>query len=700
MTLFQARRFALPVARFFRKNRRRSGECGAVALLSVLLVALPVGLLATTLTMDELPQQVANGLSTQGVTFTFTVAGSPSTDANYNFPNGGIGALVQDPSLEGNADGILQMDFTGAGTSSLSFSLARSTFGTLSPGFVVQLFDASLVSIGSFPITTNSLASFSEGAFRYSGTPVKRAVVSFPNAGVAPRFAIDNLTYFTTTTPAATTSICSPGSPAPISSSTGTLGVFDPTNATPVAQVDGGLIWPAGAVSANIGMETGQVSFFNAQHAPLGTAMLPGVNSTPAFPSGVLNFSAVRLTPGTTVSFTSGVAGLPQPIMVLSCTDIILDSGSTLTALAPTPVGPEPGGFMGANGSFFSGAGGYGPRTGALPSAGSLYPMVGGAGGNSGAGSAQAPSSPGGEGGPAILLSATQRVTVNGTIYASGTSSPATQAGSQGGGGGSVRLAGLLVEGIGTVNTSGGADSDGVVRSPAGPVEVQAFLQDLFAGTTSSVVIRGSLPVQPLPTGLPTISITQVNSTSPVFQQSGFSNTGSLTQPDVTLAVPSTAQVNVGVSISAPLLPDGTVLAVRAVGTDGSVATDSQALSQSAAVSNLTLNAGVTYQIVATPSAPFVLRPHLAVAANVGPKQPGSAVLAEDRGNPVSGAFPKTPGKAERSDISLTRQWMKAFSVSSEMAGEMAGEVGDDSNNAENGRLVGALQRKLSSNAN
>ncbi len=78
----------------------------------------------------------------------------------------------------------------------------------------------------------------------------------------------------------------------------------------------------------------------------------------------------------------------------------------------------------------------------------------------------------------------------------------------QGGGGGSVRLAALLVEGIGNIDTSGGLDSDGVKRSPDGPIEIQAFLQDLFAGTTTgNPLIRGNPVVAPIPSNLPTIQM-------------------------------------------------------------------------------------------------------------------------------------------------------------------------------------------------
>src|SRR3989338_6160285 len=149
---------------------------------------------ATTLTFGEVPFQSVNGLTVQGVTFTFTVGGSPSTDAFYNSGGPGVTTYISDPSLEGNSAGVLTLDFA-APTTVLQLGAALSNFGTFNPGFTVQLFDASLAPIGTFPITTNSITSFTEGQFSYNNTnaPVKRARISFDPNG--PRFVLDNLTY-------------------------------------------------------------------------------------------------------------------------------------------------------------------------------------------------------------------------------------------------------------------------------------------------------------------------------------------------------------------------------------------------------------------------------------------------------------------------------------------------------------------------
>src|SRR5712692_2441328 len=82
-----------------------------------------------TLVFDELPFQPVNGVSILGVTFGFTIDGVPSTDANYNSGGPGQITYVQDPSLEGNASGILILDFD-VPTPLVQFGVALSALGS------------------------------------------------------------------------------------------------------------------------------------------------------------------------------------------------------------------------------------------------------------------------------------------------------------------------------------------------------------------------------------------------------------------------------------------------------------------------------------------------------------------------------------------------------------------------------------------
>ncbi len=148
----------------------------------------------TTLTFTELPFQPVDGLSVEGVTFGFQIASVASTDANYNSGGPGSTTYVHDPSLEGNAAGVLTLTFARP-TNVLSFGLARSCMCSLQPGVSVELFAPSGKSLGVRNVDTEPLVSFSEGQFTYSGHMVRKVVISFPDAGAASRFALDNLTY-------------------------------------------------------------------------------------------------------------------------------------------------------------------------------------------------------------------------------------------------------------------------------------------------------------------------------------------------------------------------------------------------------------------------------------------------------------------------------------------------------------------------
>lgn len=149
----------------------------------------------TTLTFDELPSQPVDGVSIGGVTFGFRIGGNPSDDAFYNGLGPGVTTYVQDPSLEGSADGTLTLQFDHP-TTILRFGIARNCFCTLTPGVSVQLFSpGGHHSQGLISRPTASLGTFSEALFSYVGAAIQTAVITFPSANDAFRFALDNLTY-------------------------------------------------------------------------------------------------------------------------------------------------------------------------------------------------------------------------------------------------------------------------------------------------------------------------------------------------------------------------------------------------------------------------------------------------------------------------------------------------------------------------
>ena len=175
-------------------------KSGAILVLAVLMSA-GTAQAASTLTFDELPYQSVDGLSYEGVTFGFTVGGSPSTDAYYGAVGPGALTYLQGGSLEGNARGILILDFASP-TNLLEFGVALNTTTPVAGAYTVELFDKSLGSIGIISENTNPLIYWSEDKFSYSGTLISRAVVDF-NEQYARRFAIDNLSTNTIPAPGA-----------------------------------------------------------------------------------------------------------------------------------------------------------------------------------------------------------------------------------------------------------------------------------------------------------------------------------------------------------------------------------------------------------------------------------------------------------------------------------------------------------------
>jgi hypothetical protein len=173
---------------------KRLGSILGLSAALLLAAAIPIAAAIVVITFDDLPPQPANGLHhSLGVSFGFTVAGAPSTDATYAGAGPGQICFVQDPSLEGNAAGTLTLDFD-VPTASLEFGVALSSLDSLPAGARVELFDAEGTSLGAFDVPTAPCVSFTEGQFSYPGPdPVSRAAITFFSA--AGRFAVDNLSF-------------------------------------------------------------------------------------------------------------------------------------------------------------------------------------------------------------------------------------------------------------------------------------------------------------------------------------------------------------------------------------------------------------------------------------------------------------------------------------------------------------------------
>jgi hypothetical protein len=170
-------------------------------------VGVPAIKQTVTLDFTELPSQPVNGVTINGLTFGFT-----GGDATYNAFGPGATVFVQDPSIEGSTSGTLTLAFARP-TNVLEFGLALSAFGTLSPGATVTLYNPGGKVRQVVPLRTESLVSFTEARFAYSGGAIGSATVTF-NATAAARFALDNLTFQQKGVPAAGSFSASPGAVA------------------------------------------------------------------------------------------------------------------------------------------------------------------------------------------------------------------------------------------------------------------------------------------------------------------------------------------------------------------------------------------------------------------------------------------------------------------------------------------------------
>ena len=163
---------------------------------------------AETLTFDELGSPTpVDGLTVKGVTFDFKIDGVDSSNATYNSPPPpglppNLFVNLQAPVLDGNARGILSLDFAEP-ISALQFAIGVESFAPVISALSVELFDTESNSLGITPVNTSPLAILSEGLFSYDGVAVTRAILDFDeskfglNPALDPRFSVDNLTYTT-----------------------------------------------------------------------------------------------------------------------------------------------------------------------------------------------------------------------------------------------------------------------------------------------------------------------------------------------------------------------------------------------------------------------------------------------------------------------------------------------------------------------
>jgi hypothetical protein len=384
----------------------------------------------------------------------------------------------------------------------------------------------------------------------------------------------------------------------------------------------------------------------------------PATNTEVELPAdGILNYTAVNIPIGVTVTFKKNAAN--TPVYLLATGDVTIAGTISLSGTDGNGIFPGtggPGGFdgglggtinvpggkgfgpgggnpgavststtsypggSGGGGGGFSTSGSNGMSNGTYAAGGTgggtygntkIMPLIGGSGGGGGAGSAsssvyQHRGGAGGGGAGSILIASSGTINLTGSITANGGkggNSSGTYGGGAGGSGGAVKLMANTIAGEGTISVSGGTGGTGYNGGAGGTgmIRFEANTVTRVANTTPQYTY--SYPGTVFVTNIPTLKITSVGGLNVPANPSG--KYGS---PDVML--PPTTTNPVTVSISATNIPTGTTVTVTAAPEYGSASTASGTLSGTDAASTtaVAITLSTTYQSILTASATFTVQ--------------------------------------------------------------------------------------------
>lgn len=167
-------------------------KIGIVSVFYFALALIAHGADAATLTMDEAAFQPVNEVVLPGISFSFTVGGADSADAQYGSYGSGDLLYITEPSLAGPTDGKLRITLAQP-SPELSFGIALQSELPLDDAVSVALYSSGGLLVGHYLIDTQPLVLFSEAQFTYSGASFQFADIEFAQPGMF--FALDNLHY-------------------------------------------------------------------------------------------------------------------------------------------------------------------------------------------------------------------------------------------------------------------------------------------------------------------------------------------------------------------------------------------------------------------------------------------------------------------------------------------------------------------------
>jgi hypothetical protein len=166
------------------------GLCHTVLLSTPALAEMDI----VTQTFD-IPPAYCEGLGVAGVTYSFTVAGTPNLDCVAGtFAGPGISNNLHYPNIEGTAAGVLHLTFD-VPTTKFGFGVAQNTLA--SPrSVIVDLYRPGVGLLREeIPLATTNDPRFVGARSDYDGPAVKTVTIRLA-AGPYSRIAVDNVTYF------------------------------------------------------------------------------------------------------------------------------------------------------------------------------------------------------------------------------------------------------------------------------------------------------------------------------------------------------------------------------------------------------------------------------------------------------------------------------------------------------------------------
>ena len=146
------------------------------------------------LTVIDFTAEVAqpiDGLASEGVTYSYTVGGNPSTAGMYGWYAAGPGDFYDPPMFESNGTGTLSITFDQP-TDIVEFAVIISSTGFVAGGATVEVYGPNGKLRDTYVLDLDSSPFYSGAWFSYTKNAVKEVRIT---NNVAFEYAVDNITF-------------------------------------------------------------------------------------------------------------------------------------------------------------------------------------------------------------------------------------------------------------------------------------------------------------------------------------------------------------------------------------------------------------------------------------------------------------------------------------------------------------------------